>query len=89
MKDILSPLIFMCEKSIHNALFAVFGKQVISGCFLILRQSLWRKIQGLHLTNLYLNDDNFSFHAKMLLSASFLPIDNFVAAFEILVNRCP
>ena len=50
-----SVVIVDFERSVELALHAVFGEHVtIQYCFYHLTQSIWRKIQSLGLTNLYM-----------------------------------
>jgi len=64
------------EKSVHQAIRNVFGKDVvIRGCFYHLTQSTWRKIQNLGMTDLYKSDEEFRLFCGQLDALALLPLD--------------
>lgn len=77
------------EKAIQNAAARVFNGVEIVGCLFHLGQSLWRKVQQCGLTEEYQNNENVRQHTKMLLSLSFVPVDDVIMAFEELAENCP
>ena len=64
------------EKAVHQAILNVFGNDVtIHCCFYHLKQSTWRKIQNLGLTNSYKDDENIRLLCGQLDALAFLPIN--------------
>ena len=91
LKATLNPLSMMAdfEKASQNAVCQVFPTVQLVGCLFHLGQCLWRKVQDLHLVNLYRDDKNVRIHVKMLLALSFVPTTDIMEAFEMLVESCP
>ena len=77
------------EKASQNAVRQVFPTVQLVGCLFHLGQCLWRKVQDLHLANLYRDDENVRIYVKMLLALSFVPTTDVTEAFEMLVESCP
>ena len=87
----LNPLSVMSdyEKASQNAISHVFPNTQLIGCLFHLGQSLWKKVQSLHLDNLYRDDENIRIHIRMLLALSFVPLQDVPLAFETLADDSP
>lgn len=87
----LNPLSIMAdyEKASQNACVHVFPAVKVVGCLFHLGQSLWRKVQEVHLADEYTNDADIRIHVKMILALSFVPPTDVASAFEDLVDDCP
>ena len=81
----------MCdfENSFHNAVNEVFSNACLVGCLFHLGQSVWRKINSLNLTSLYLHNENMRLFCKMLVALAFIPVDDAVEVFEKLQDEIP
>uniref|UniRef100_A0A7E4ZRE2 MULE domain-containing protein n=1 Tax=Panagrellus redivivus TaxID=6233 RepID=A0A7E4ZRE2_PANRE len=73
------------EKGLHNALSDVFPGIDISGCFFHLSQSIKSKIGDLHLTTAIREDVLFTQFVAMLRALAFVPPEDIVTAFELLL----
>ena len=87
----LTPATMLCdfEKAFQNAFSSVFVGTQISGCFFHLAQCIWRKIQTLHLTQIYVSDERIRRHCKMLVALAFVPADDVCDVFESLQDVMP
>ena len=95
LRDILIPnaapelILLDFEKAAQNAFHYVFPNANISGCFFHLCQSLLRKAKELGLKIRIQNDPKFSMLVKSLAALSFVPTDEVVNIFEILIDAFP
>jgi hypothetical protein len=91
LKPTLNPESIMAdfEKACHNAVTHVFPAAQLVGCLFHLGQCLWRKVQEVHLTAAYRDDDRLRLYVKMLLALSFVPSADVPAAFDTLVENSP
>ena len=95
LRDILIPnaapelIILDFEIAAQNAFHYVFPNANISGCFFHLCQSVFRKARELGLKIRLQNDPEFSMLVKSLAALAFVPIDEVVNIFEILIDAFP
>uniref|UniRef100_A0A6P7FYN1 Uncharacterized protein LOC114332088 n=1 Tax=Diabrotica virgifera virgifera TaxID=50390 RepID=A0A6P7FYN1_DIAVI len=91
LKLTLNPASIMSdfEKAIQTAAAQAFNGVEIVGCLFHLGQSLWRKVQECGLTEEYQNNENVRQYTKMLLSLSFVPVNDVIVAFEELTEDFP
>ena len=76
------------EKAAINTLEENF-LAVISGCFFHLSQNVYRQIQSHGLTTRYLEDEEFAIRMKMLPSLAFVPEQDVIDCFTILMGDFP
>ena len=77
------------EKATMNAFSSVFPSTNVLGCLFNLGQSLWRRIQSERLSAIYRDDENIKLYSKMLISLSFVPIEDVGSAFDELSESRP
>ena len=81
----------MCdfELGFHKTFSRIFGDDVIVGCLFHLGQCVYRKVQELGLSELYLQEEEVRVRCKMLVALAFVPVRDVVAACESLVEDIP
>lgn len=91
LKQNLKPTSIMSdfEKACQNAISLVFPTTKLVGCLFHLGQCLWRKVQELHLTELYRDNESIRLNIKMLISLSFLPVADVPDVFDVLTEHSP
>ncbi len=72
------------EAAAGNAIQRQFHNVQIAGCFFHLGQLVWRHLCQEGQRAIYLNNENFRMHIKMMTCTSFLPVDEVTAGFEAL-----
>lgn len=75
------------EKAVLNVFREAFSSSVQSGCFFHFRQSIWRKVQQLGLTERYSTDETFAHSIKMLSALSFLPLSDVLLGYDYLLEQ--
>ena len=83
----LNRLVMDFEKAAATAVTNVFVDCTIDYCFFHLSQAVWRKIQQLGLSTLYVEDEQARQYCKMLCSLAFLPYQQVCEAYEELEER--
>ena len=76
------------EKAAINALEENFIS-VITGCFFHLSQNIFRHVQEQGLAVRYQEDNNFAISIKMLASLAFVPENDVIDSFIILMQQFP
>ena len=88
LKENLRPTSIMIDFEIgfHNALREVFqiNDDVIMGCLFHLGQCVYRKVQGLGLSGIYLHNEDIRLKCKMLVALAFIHAEYVIKAFETL-----
>lgn len=85
-----SVIIIDFERSVENAITSIFGEHVnVQFCFYHLTQCIWRKIQLLGLTEMYVNDDDFRLFCGQIDALAFLPVDDVAEGMSYLRDNCP
>ena len=82
----LNPQTVMADFEVgaRNSVKRRFPNVQIAGCFFHLGQTIWRKICNQGQRNLFLQNENFRLHIKMLTCLSFLPPPQVPEGFEAL-----
>ena len=75
------------EQAMIGALRNVYPLVPQKGCLFHLSKNIYRKVQDLGLSQLYLDDEQFRTNIRMIASLSFLPIEDTIQAFEVLANH--
>ena len=57
----------------------------VSGCFYHLLSNVWKLIQYYGLQVQYKNDANFAIHMRMIAALAFVPPNDIIASFDLLV----
>lgn len=90
-RNITSQPLSICvdfEKSAINSLTNHFPNTSIKGCYFHLCQAFWRKIQEYgQIRNAYTTNPSFCHQIKMLLALAFLPIQDVIGGFELLMGH--
>ena len=73
------------EKAAINALTAQIPQTDVSGCFYHLSSNVWKHIQEYGLQVQYNNDANFALHMRMIAALAFVPPNDVIASFDLLV----
>ena len=76
------------ERASMNALEENFIS-VITGCFFHLSQSIYRHVWEQGLVIRYQEDNNFALNIKMLASLAFVPENDVLSCFNILMQQFP
>ena len=86
----LNPVTVMIdfERASINALEDNFNS-VIIGCFFHFSQNIFRQVQKQGLATRYQEDNSFAINNKMLASLAFLPENDVVSCFNILMQQFP
>ncbi|KAL3847168.1 hypothetical protein ACJMK2_018094 [Sinanodonta woodiana] len=77
------------EKATQNAIQHVFPNAHLVGRLFHVDQCLWRKVQDLGLSQLYHDSEECQMTVKMMLSLSFVPVNDVCTVFEHLVEASP
>lgn len=85
----LAPLVVITdlESAAIASASAAFPGASAQACFFHLSQAVWRKVQNLGLTNLYINDPEARTYCKLLCALAFIPPNDVTHSFEELEDR--
>ena len=75
------------EQAMIGATRNVYPLVPQKGCLFHLSKNIYRKVQDLGLSQLYLDDEQFRTNIRMIAALSFLPIEDTIQAFEVLANN--
>ena len=90
IEPLLNPVTVMIdfERAAMNALEENFIS-VITGCFFHLSQNIFRQVQEQGLAIRYQEDNNFAINIKMLASLAFVPENDVLICFNVLMQQFP
>ncbi|KAG8180604.1 hypothetical protein JTE90_018222 [Oedothorax gibbosus] len=74
------------ERAAMNAFLASFPTASVRGCFFHFSQAIWRKIQAIGLQAKYANDGDFALEIRQLAAMAFLPPQDVISSFEMLMD---
>ena len=77
------------ELAVIKSIEVNFPDSEINGCFFHLSQSVYRKIQECGFQRRYQEDSDFALKLRMLPALAFVPVEEVVDAFEILMDFLP
>lgn len=77
------------ERAAMNSFRAMFPSAAVSGCYFHLSQSLIRKVMEVGLKTRYENDNSVREYIRCLSALAFVPPEDVVEAFELLVDTMP
>ena len=77
------------ERAAINSFSAAFPNAIITGCYFHLCQSVTRKVNEVGLKVEYENNDEVRGFIRCLPALAFVPVDDVVEAFEILIDAAP
>ena len=72
------------EKAAITAALDTFPNVEVHGCFFLLCQNIFRKLQTTGHQERYQNDEDFSLSVRMIGALAFVPLGNVVEAFELI-----
>lgn len=76
------------EKAQINAALDVLNVESIQGCFFHFAQANWRNVQKSGLRELYIKDEEFSLHVRMMTSLAFVPEEDIPPVRIFLLYFC-
>ena len=87
---VLSPNLLTCdfESGLIASVRIEFSATQIRGCYFHFCQAVYRHVQTLGLSQLYINDENSRLSIRKLLALAFLPIFQIPLSFENLKSQC-
>ena len=77
------------EKATMNAFAAAYPNATITGCYFHLCQSVIRKVNEVGLKQIYENDDVVRGYVRSLAAIAFVPPEDVIEAFELVVESMP
>ena len=88
---ILSPSLFSCdfERGLISSIRLEFPTASIRGCYFHFCQAVYRRVQTLGLSQLYIHDQESRLYIRKLLAIAFVPIDLIPQTFQNLKYTGP
>ena len=69
-----------------GALEQIYPLVLQRSCLFHLSKNIYRKVQELGLSQLYVNDEGFRMNIRMICAISFVPIEDTIQAFQEVCN---
>ena len=75
------------ERAALNSVRQVYPNTEFKRCFYHFSSNIWKHIQNLGLQNHYQDDENFALWLRMLSALAFVPQNDVICYFELLINE--
>ena len=75
------------ELAALNSVRQVYSNTAFKGCFYRFSSNIWKHIQNLGLQNHHQDDENFFLWLRMLSALAFLPPNDVIRYFELLIDE--
>ena len=75
------------ERAALNSVRQVYPNTEFKRCFYHFSSNIWKHIQNLGLQNHYQGDENFALWLRMLSALAFVPPNNVIRYFELLIDE--
>ena len=87
MANSLTNISMDFERAALNSVRQVYPNTQFKGCFYHFSSNIWKHIQNLGLQNHYQDDENFALWLRMLSALAFVPQNDVICYFELLINE--